>query len=196
MAPQRPVRNQLRRTEEALAAAVERLGGSARAALAMETPRTQKPGRWAAVRRSRRHPRRTSHASHGEAGARPARDLHGLPGCERWLRRLVQLTVRLHERACNAQVPGAAPRTVAPHRPRGLSTPRGGMRSNARECRYRSVVAGGTAAQWLGPSGHIIHRWIPSRSPAEGSRVGASRTSDPRRRRVGWSGANVTRESI
>ena len=67
MAPQRPVRNQLRRTEEALAAAVERLGGSARPTLAMETPRTQKPGRWAAVRRSRRHPRRTSHASHGEA---------------------------------------------------------------------------------------------------------------------------------
>ena len=195
MAPQRPVRNQFRRTEEALAAAVERLGGSSRPTLAMETPRTQKPGRWAAVRRSRRHPRRTSHASHGEAGARPARELHGLPGCERWLRRLVQLAARLHERACNAQAPTAAPRTVAPHRPRGLSTPRGGMRSNARECRYSSVVAGGTAAQWLGPSGHMP-RWIPSRSPAEGSRVGASRTSDPRRRRVGWSGANVTRESI
>ena len=32
-------------------------------------------------------------------GARPARDLHGLPGCERWLIRLVQVTVRLHERA-------------------------------------------------------------------------------------------------
>ena len=86
-------------------------------------------------------------------GARPARDLHGLPGCERWLKRLVQLTVRLHERACNAQLPRASPRTVAPHRPGGLSTPRGGMRSNARECRYSSVVAGGTAAQWLGPSG-------------------------------------------
>ena len=195
MAPQRPVRNQLRRTEEALAAAVERLGGSSRPTLAMETPRTQKPGRWAAVRRSRRHPRRTSHASHGEAGARTARDFHALPDCERWLRRLVQLTVRLHERACKPQAPRAAPRTVAPHRPRGLSTPRGGMRSNARECRYSSVVAGGTAAQWLGPSGHMP-RWIPSRSPAEGSRVGASRTSDPRRRRVGWSGANVTRESI
>ena len=195
MAPQRPVLNQLRRTEEALAAAVERLGVSARPALAMETPRTQKPGRWAAVRRSRRHPRRTSHASHGEAGARTVWDFHALPDCKRWLRRLVQLTLRLHERACKPQAPRSAPRTVAPNRPRGLSTPRGGMRSNARECRYRSVVAGGTASQWLGPSGHMP-RWIPSRYPAEGSRVGASRTSDPRRRRVGWSGAKVEHESI
>ena len=196
MAPQRPVRNQLRRTEEALAAAVERLGGSARAALAMETPRAQKPGRGAAVWRVA--PSSSSHVarlSHGEAGARTARDFHALPDCKRWLRRLVQLTLRLHERACKPQAPRAAPRTVAPNRPRGLSTPRGGMRSNARECRYSSVVAGGTAAQWLGPSGHMP-RWIPSRSPAEGSLVGASRTSDPRRRRVGWSGANVTRESI
>ena len=195
MAPQRPVRNPFRRPVEAAAVAVERMGGSSRPALAMETPRTQKPGRWAAVRRSRRHPRRTSHASHGEAGARTARDFHALPDCGGWLRRLVQLTVRLHERACNAQLPRASPRTVAPHRPGGLSTPRGGMRSNARECRYSSVVAGGTAAQWLRSSGHMP-RWIPSRSPAEGSRVGASRTSDPRRRRVGWSGAKVTRESI
>ena len=195
MAPQRPVRNQFRRPVEAAAVAVERTGGSARPALAMETPRTQKPGRWAAVRRSRRHPRRTSHASHGEAGARTARDFHALPDCKRWLRRLVQLTLRLHERACKPQAPRAAPRTVAPNRPRGLSTPRGGMRSNARECRYSSVVAGGTAAQWLRPSGHMPRR-IPSRSPAEGSRVGATRTSDPRRRRVGWSEANVARESI
>ena len=123
-------------------------------------------------------------------GARPARDLHGLPGCERWLIRLVQVTVRLHERARKPQAPRAAPRTVAPHRPRGLSAPRGGLRSNARECRYSSVVACGTAAQWLGPSRHIP-RCIPHRSPAEGSRVGASRTSDPRRRREGWSGAKV-----
>ena len=77
MAPQRPVLNQLRRTEEALAAAVERLGGSSRPALAMETPRTQKPGRWAAVRRSRRHPRRTSRLSRRGPGHGPRRTSTG-----------------------------------------------------------------------------------------------------------------------
>ena len=84
---------------------------------------------------------------------RPARALHVAPGLGRWLIRLLELRIRLHARACIAQMPRAAPRTVAPHRPRALSAPRGRMRSNARECRYRSVEARGTAAQWLAPSG-------------------------------------------
>ena len=84
---------------------------------------------------------------------RPARALHVAPGLGRWLIRLLELTIRLHERACSAQAPRADPRTVAPHRPRGLLAPRGCMRSNARECRYRSVEARDTAAQWLAPSG-------------------------------------------
>ena len=88
-----------------------------------------------------------------QLATRPARARHVAPGLGRWLIRLLELTIRLHARACIAQVPRAAPRTVAPHRPRALSAPRGRMRSNARECRYRSVEARGTAAQWLAPSG-------------------------------------------
>ena len=56
---------------------------------------------------------------------RPARALHVAPGLGRWLIRLLELTIRLHERACNAQAPRTDPRTVAPHRPRALLAPRG-----------------------------------------------------------------------
>ena len=87
-----------------------------------------------------------------QLAARPARARHVAPGLGRWLIRLLELTIRLHERACIAQVPRASPRTVAPHRPRALSAPRGRMRSNARECRYRSVEVRDTADKWLASS--------------------------------------------
>ena len=87
-----------------------------------------------------------------QLAARPAMARHVAPGLGRWLIRLLELTIRLHKRDCIAQVPRASPRTVALHRPRALSAPRGRMRSNARECRYRSVEARDTAAKGLAQS--------------------------------------------
>ena len=135
-APPRAARHQLRRTRTAARVAAERLGAATGRILAMETPRGPKPpqgdtragGSAATPSHMRTRPRR-------QLAARPAMARHVAPGLGRWLIRLLELTIRLHEQACSAQAPRADPRTVAPHRPRGLLAPRGRMRSNARECR-------------------------------------------------------------
>ena len=127
-------------------------------------PHTDRPWRWR-HQEGPRPPRETREGGSAatpshmrtrprrQLAARPARARHVAPGLGRLLIRLLELNMRLHERAFIAQVPRASPRTVAPHRPRALSALRGRMRSNARESRYRSVKDRDTAAKWLAPSG-------------------------------------------
>ena len=152
-APPRAARHQLRRTRTAARVAAERLGAAPGRILAMETPRRPKPPQGDARGWLRRDP--VSHAHEAAAAARrEARE--GAPrGPRPW--EMAHTLARAHDTATCASLHRASAqgrstdrRTASLPGPLG---PRGRMRSNARECRYRSVEARGTAAQWLAPSG-------------------------------------------
>ena len=152
-APPRAARHQLRRTRTAARVAAERLGAAPGRILAMETPRRPKKPQGDARGWLRRDP--VSHAHEAAAAARrEARE--GAPrGPRPW--EMAHTLARAHDTATCASLHRASAqgrstdrRTASPPGPLG---PRGRMRSNARERRYRSVEARGTAAQWLAPSG-------------------------------------------